>query len=200
MKALFSILLFNLLIFFNVFSQNDDRENFSRIALTYGVLTAPKIFDFSSEVLTPEYFNNINEDFRTNISSSTGAIFFDYHLLLTRILNLGVAVGYEKITKDVFINDELVGEVNDKYISLMGEIEYNYISRDILQVFSGISGGLTFRNENAEIDDNEEKSSTSFISYQIDVVGVRLGRSFGVFAKVGFGFKGLLNGGVSYEL
>ena len=199
MKNTFLLLPLILVITGDIFAQDRNRENFNRVTLTYGVFTAPRIFNFSSEVLTNQNFDIIDEEFDTNISSSSGAIFFDYHIMLTRKINVGVAAGYEKIVKDVIINDELIGEVNDKYFSLMGEVEYNYISRDILQVFSGISGGLTFRNENATIDDNEETAKTSFVSYHFDIIGIRLGRSFGAFAKLGFGFKGLLNGGISYE-
>ncbi|MCK4288204.1 MAG: hypothetical protein KAW86_03280, partial [Bacteroidales bacterium] len=60
--------------------------------------------------------------------------------------------------------------------------------------------GYTFRKDTYKPDIGQEQTNNiNHFNFQITAVGVRLGKSLGGFMELGFGYKGLLNFGLSYQ-
>ena len=146
-----------LVIFFLSFATVYAQEEPNRISFTYGLITAPEIIDFTSDVVTSIVTVG---NYDTEFNASTGGLFIGYRRFLTKKFNIGLSVGYEHIGKDVVIGNDVEGEVNSRYYMVLGEAEFNYLSRELVQLFSSMGAGLALRSEKAEINNEEEKETS----------------------------------------
>ena len=114
--------------------------------------------------------------------------------LLTERFSLGGTFAYEKITSDAYLDNVKEGRFKNKYYTIAPEVGFKYLKSDIISIYSlaGIGGTYTSRNHTS---DSAEKTddSTLYFNFQITPVGIKVGKSFGVYGELGFGYKGLLN-------
>ena len=76
--------------------------------------------------------------------------------------------------------------------------DYRYISRNIFQMYSGVS--VAYTSENVKSSGSYNSPDTNgFVNYQFNVLGFRVGKKFAGFAELGYGYKGIINAGVSYQ-
>ena len=68
-------------------------------------------------------------------------------------------------------------------------------------MYSGIGLGYAFMKDKYTTDDgsDEIKNSGEF-AFHINAFGVRFGKNIGGYVEVGYGYKGLVNLGVSFKL
>jgi len=70
-------------------------------------------------------------------------------------------------------------------------------------MYSGLGLAYTYGTLKYDSSTPQEESSTDNISlpnFHLTGVGLRVGKSFGGFAEFGFGYKGIVNMGLSYQL
>ena len=187
-------ILILIFIFSSFFTYGQEEPN--RISFTYGLITAPEIIDLASDVVASVVTAG---NYRTEKNTSTGGLFLGYRRFLTKRFNAGFSLGYEQISKDIISGNEVEGKVNSNYYMALAEMEFNYLSREMVQLFSSLGAGIALRNENAEVDNEEESETSTFMAFQVDALGLRVGRSFGASATVGFGYKGIITAGLSYQ-
>ena len=105
---------------------------------------------------------------------------------------LGGFLTYEKITggESTFFSPEETVLIETEYYTLAIESDYRYISKNSFQMYSGLGLGLLITN-------GEEDFSP--ITFNITALGFRVGRTIAAFAELGFGYKGIVNIGASYQ-
>lgn len=70
-------------------------------------------------------------------------------------------------------------------------------------MYSGFGLGYTFSNEKLspnQSDVQSMSSKNSSFNFQVIGAGVRIGRKIAGFAELGFGYEGIINLGISYQL
>ena len=71
-------------------------------------------------------------------------------------------------------------------------------------MYSGVGLGYTYGTEEltppSELGTTPASGDVSNIAYQINAVGVRIGKKFGGYAEFGYGYKGIVNLGFSVQL
>lgn len=174
-------------------------------------------FIASYGVLTGSEFSGGNKTAANNgrqtksETANTGANFFTARYFLYSCLSMGVAVGY--INQQGNNNERLgfdyvtTSTYERKAVTVAVELNYIYRIRKYVDVYTFAGFGPTFKTAttnyvysaiSAEAPSKTVRSSD--FSFHYCPVGVRIGGRIGGFAELGFGYKGLLSGGLSLRL
>ncbi len=171
------------------------RHEFS---LSYGLLTANQMFDLSSDIA---YDNNTIEKYNRQNVKGTGGFFLSYKNAFTDRLSAGVTFGIEQNKGDLFLNDRAIGSYTRRFTLLALEGEYRYTEGDLFQLFSGAGLGFNFGQEKFDpVTGPEEKDSLGLLTWQVNAIGLRIGDQLGASLALGFGYRGVINFGIFYQL
>lgn len=119
------------------------------------------------------------------IGEQTGAIFVTYRFFPNVNLSIGLTGGFERVKGEIQINAEDAGVYYNDYISGAMEVDYRYISRGRIQLYSGLGAGIMFNKEKNDIYSYQENLKNFNFTYQVNRIGFRYGGIFGVFAEAG---------------
>jgi hypothetical protein len=125
-----------------------------------------------------------------NTSSGTSSLNLRYYL--NNAVTLGINVGYE--------NNSSYGS----FLTFAPECTFRYLdtrdNRIRVRLYGAAGFGLTVFNDNeANQPGHRDNTGPKLWGFQGTALGVRVGRKLAGFAEVGYGYKGLLNGGLSYR-
>lgn len=86
-----------------------------------------------------------------------------------------------------------------KYYSLIPTVQANWKTTENTKIYSGLAFG-GFYGEKFYWYENQDAAVSTMLNYagHVNLIGVRYGRRFAGFAELGFGFHGMLSGGISY--
>ncbi|MCX2681992.1 hypothetical protein OOZ15_18720 [Galbibacter sp. EGI 63066] len=120
-----------------------------------------------------------------------GMLNLNYQRSITDRIKVGAGVSYLK-----FQDKKGNSKDNDlNYLAFMPQFEYTYLKSGILELYGNTSAGvvgLFYKIEN--------KNETDFgFAYQVNPIGIRVGKKIGGFAEVGCGFKGFVNVGIDFK-
>ena len=133
-------------------------------------------------------------------TTSSGTLLINYKYYVSNNFTLGVGIGYENISTD------------GSYFAVTPEFTYTYLDtkndRIRLKLYGGASVGIASYNDN-NYNANPYYNTTPYATHydnsglqftgNATLLGMRIGRKLGFFAELGFGYKGLINGGLSYR-
>lgn len=106
---------------------------------------------------------------------------------------------FQTITEDVVENSVVTGDVSHRYITFGFGTEYHYIHSDWLQMYSGGSIAYTSNYSDFTTSSNLEDTSDGYFNFQVNAVGLRIGKSLAGFVELGVGYKGFANAGLSFQ-
>ncbi|KAA1244994.1 hypothetical protein [Aquimarina sp. RZ0] len=171
----------------------------NELKIGYGIATTNDIINITSEAVIYTLTLGNSTFLEKN---SYGAVFISYKRAIANNLLLGVAFTYQNSDGDVITGRSKIGDFEEEYYTIALESDYHYISKDIFKMYSGLGIGYTIRNEDFRATDanfsNESMNSNHF-NFQITGIGVRVGKALSGYAEAGFGYRGVLNLGVSYQ-
>jgi len=113
----------------------------------------------------------------------------------------GIYYGYENYPEKIYRNSQHIGLFEEKNHTLAFEYGKRYLNFNWLQVSIGAGIGITYIDEvltEKEPTDLKTKSKLLF-AYHINAVSLRMGYKVYLDLSLGFGYKGLLNLGLSYQ-
>lgn len=106
---------------------------------------------------------------------------------------------YQTMQEDVFENSIKTGDVSYRYITIGFGTEYHYVHKEWFQMYSGASIAYTFQNTNFNTSSNIKDDSDNYFNFQVNLVGLRVGKKLAGFIELGVGYKGYTNLGLSYQ-
>ncbi|MFP4488176.1 MAG: hypothetical protein ACLFN1_02630 [Bacteroidales bacterium] len=130
----------------------------------------------------------------------TGALYLNYKYFFTPRFAAGLSVLTDKARGDlVNDDDQVLGSFNRRALTLAPEVSLSYVNRKSFRMYGMIGAGYTFGREKSTNDLGEDNYTSSYnhINFQLSPLGLRLGKQIGAFAEIGFGYKGILNIGIS---
>lgn len=171
------------------------------IEVSYGAMSLyrfGKVFDFDDDYGFP-YLD-------------LGPIFATYKYYVADVLNIGITVGEEYFKGDfsTYFSSgwSKIGTYTEKNKTISAEMQFVYFRRRLVRFYSGFGVGYNFDNRHTNYnqdylnqypgDKYSETENMNYRTMQLIAFGVRAGHNIGAFAELGFGYKGLINGGVSY--
>ncbi len=173
--------------------------------VSYGMFTPSELAD--------NWRQNGNGDQRSirYEATTTGADFFTARFFLYSCLSIGLSGGYvseQGAVKDRYGTGQVAtATYNRKSVTVAVELNYIYKIKKYLDVYTFIGTGpafvtLTNTSVSSVISPGgkvTESRSDGFV-FHYSPVGVRVGGRIGGFAELGYGYKGLLSGGLSVRL
>lgn len=137
--------------------------------------------------------------------SGLGTIFVTYrHIFKNELFMWGITAGASNSKSEIYNVGQYEGELKRQFFTLAIEWEYRYVNQGPVQVYSGLGLGFTYATESLtpppESSKSESTGNISNIAYQANAVGVRIGKKYGGFVELGYGYKGIINVGFSVQL
>ena len=140
--------------------------------------------------------------------------FVGYRYNFTKRFSLGGMFAFDsnsvKVAKDMNNNgnldeNELLNKqiVKRRYITLAIEPKFNYVAKPSFQLYGYFGLGITIINfgsisKFANGEQPEMDKRLPHVNAHFTPIGARFGKEFGGFVELGYGYKGILNAGLSY--
>lgn len=176
-------------------------KGISEVKAGYGYFTSTQtIYDFGE--MFQFVFSFDNESYENE--KSTGAIYFGYNYAVSDRFTIGGVFAYEQINADTKSGNDKVGKMKSTFYTVAIESCYHYFLKENFSMYSGLGLGYSFGNTNfvpsSSSIEKPFKNNANTPNFHITGFGVKFGKKFGGFAEVGFGYKGLINAGISLKL
>jgi len=135
---------------------------------------------------------NVGRNYNVSHSKSGGNATIAYRYYLTRDLTLGMGIGYENISNW------------GSFVSFVPEITMSYLDtrqdRIRLKLYGAFSYGVCALSDANAGPGHDDESGLKAWAFQATPLGVRVGRQWAGFLELGFGYKGLLHGGIALRV
>ncbi len=199
----FFVLVIFLLLWDNIYSQSYNRSYLHHdILISYG-LPSTDVFQNINSTMLDEQFPD-KRYIRDNYGGSGIACLTYRYVSENEMMFLGISGTYNQTKGDIYNVGQFEGELTRKFITIAIEGHYRYQNMNKVQLYSGIGIGYTFGNETltAPPDSGSTNSTGSLnsIAWQINAIGIRVGNSIAGFVEFGYGYKGIVNMGISIQL
>lgn len=181
----------------DLYQKHEVRINFSdAIPLTIGDAFVEGFSSGFAASITGYSKKSFNEK-----NSGMWGLGYKYHF--NNRLNVGVDIGLLTASKDTELsktNDTYTVHRKTNFFLVMPTIQYSYLNKEIIQLYGNLGTGLLSYSvkENKDDGTNYSDNYTSF-AFQLNPIGIRVGKQFAGYAELGFGFKGIINVGASYK-
>ena len=198
MKKL-AIIISLVLIFPNIISAQEKKHD---ITIGYGMITHYALREITVNltvtILSVDYVNTVYK-------SGSGAFSLGYRFSPVKRLTIGIDGVYQKIKNDVKTRDDndpiLIGKLERQFLSTAILTSFRYIDKETFQMYSGIGVGYTFgKYHYVENDGEEDFGNSGQFAGHLNALGIRFGSTIGGFVELGYGYKGMLNFGLSVQL
>lgn len=161
-------------------TMGDDHE----ISLGVGILTI-------DQVLGAENTDNLR---------FLGAFSFSYKYYVSQRFAAGLTIISDRVAGDLVDRDDiLIGSMKRHYLTIAPELKLVYVNERLFRLYGTAGIGYTFGTEHSEdlqgVED--EPFHINHLNFHITPVGFRFGRTVGVFAEIGIGYKGVVAAGIS---
>lgn len=188
------------------FAQTTPYQN--EVYAEYGVLSAPLIGLSFSFALGNALGNAIVNGIVTNLGGTgvtyeeritgTGAIGLGYNRFSkpNGRFSFGLNGVFERVTDRLEFSNGNVGEYRVDAFTLMARTDFRWINKPGFKFYSGVAFGGSYY-KGYDVDDNTNGDDDASIAFQVSPIGLRFGKQFGLFLEGGFGWNGLLVGGLS---
>lgn len=190
-----TIIIIGLLIVLpaTIFAQDKKHE----MVLGYGVGTHYAIVEQMAGILGVVITLG---EFNAELESGTGAILLGYRYSVGDKLTIGFDGSYTKLKDVLKFDGKEVGNLDKYFYTIAPYIAYNYVKKGNLSMYSGIGLGYAFVKDAYTTDDGDEIENIGEFAFHLNAFGVRYGKNIGGYVEVGYGYKGIVNLGISLKL
>jgi hypothetical protein len=208
-KIILLLLLGTLLVPTQLFSQKTGQDELNNEF--YAGYGAGSIYYFTNNIHHkdyPDYYHDYYNYYYNEYESdpqSAGAFFLGYQRKINKVISVGFQFAFMNLHHTAqYYNSDLDSTVGpykftDNLLSGISKINFTYLQLPILQMYSGISIGISVDFGSAEIEGTKYTDKKLYPAGQITLMGLRVGRAFGGFAEFGFGSNGIINVGLNYK-
>lgn len=169
------------------------QESKHEVSAGVGLFTTSEIIGAFSNVLA----TGLTGGLYSADESYTGAYHVSYKYRFTERLSLGGTALYEHADAIAKSDNEEFGKYKNNYYTLAAEASYRYINSGYLKLYGTLGAGATLYSQKFVPNTGDsETDSKVHLNFQITPIGVKVGKSVGVFAEAGFGYKGILSAGL----
>lgn len=132
-------------------------------------------------------------------ASGSGLYGVGYHYFVSKNFKLGLSAQYARYDVSRSFSNGLSASETDTWVTLLVEPKGQWIDGRVAQLYSGVGLGASFYRSEGRSSAREEvfTDNRTFFSFQVTPIGVRFGRAVGGHLELGFGYKGLINIGLS---
>ncbi len=169
----------------------------SEITVGYGLFSTAGAISKSADV----YSTGLSTGMTGTERKSDGAFHIGYRYYDCKTQCLPMSIGgtflYEQTQSNAFAGNTEAGRFNDRFYTLMGEINLIYFNRGKLILYGTMAAGATYCTRRfIALDGDSDFADAVRLNFQLSPVGIKYGNNTGVFAEAGLGSKGMVCMGV----
>lgn len=117
---------------------------------------------------------------------------------------VGGTITCQSISRNLLVNKKQSGKDSSKAYTFAVETDYRYVSKPMIQMYSGLGIGFSSVKSNYTLDSSLKREggnsdSFTYFSYHVTALGLRVGKKLAGIAEFGFGYKGIASLGISYQ-
>lgn len=118
----------------------------------------------------------------------------DYGYWVRNWLHVGVAASYTGGFTGEFhrYNHQRLSSRNLHIISLLPQLRFAYLNRNVVQLYSSVAIGASFSIGNLN---GRVRPGRAMVALDIKLIGISIGRRWFGFAELGYGWRGIFNAG-----
>jgi len=139
--------------------------------------------------------------FDNTINSATPNYYVGYRYYVSNRVAIGISVATQTLWGNSV--DDYTGQpftFKENTVTFAADLKWMLISHNNFQMYQDISAGVTYYTEDDQYQGLPASSFNGFkFNGQATLLGIRVGRSLGVFGELGIGYRGLVSCGLSYE-
>jgi len=193
-----SLILFSISLSAQSYYRSYDHHD---ISVSYGLFTPSQFWVVDSPILNDSFPAEL---YVSDNYKGSGSIGLTYrHMFKNENMLWGVSAAMSNASWEIFNIGINEGELKRTYYTLAMEWQYRWRNQGVIQMYSGVDLGYTFGQETFTPTEAGAAATTSNIGqfgYQVNAVGARFGKKFGGYVEFGYGFKGIINFGLSLQL
>ena len=146
----------------------------------------------------------VNQLQDSGLRLASPTFFVTYKAFISNGFSLGITAGIQSLQGSSIysnLNAQMMPfDYNQTNYTVAAEGTFMYSSRGVFQAYGIVGLGLLHWTERDIDQDNTRyiESGNKF-TYQLTPIGIRIGRTIGVFGELGYGYKGIFHGGISYQ-
>ncbi|PKV50264.1 hypothetical protein ATE84_2319 [Aquimarina sp. MAR_2010_214] len=125
--------------------------------------------------------------------STFGMLHLNYQRYLSDRIKIGGGISYVKFEDSDNKNKLNAGHLH--YLAVMPQFEYVFVKNDFLELYSNASAGITSLHYKINKNTNSEYG----FAFQVNPVGLRIGKKIGGFVEAGYGYNGFVNIGIDFR-
>ncbi|AKD04581.1 outer membrane beta-barrel protein [Pontibacter korlensis] len=148
----------------------------------------------SSPLITNAFWHLFSDNTRLK---ALGPISAEYKYHVSDRIVVGVTGSFVQISTRYKTSNTL--SYRSKYYTLMPQCLVFFGKKNKVEAYSGISLGVNYATA-VDTDYEHIREEVIRASYHLTALGVRTTKRTGLFAEMGYGYKGLLNVGLSHRL
>jgi hypothetical protein len=166
------------------------------VSVAYGFLSIDQVTDMLTDIVT--IVITLGTFSKDNIKY-TGVPFLTYHYSSNSRFGFGFAAGGYNSRGDLRVGNTTVGDFTERnYIGAV-ELDYHWVMREGLQLYSGAGFGVRYRKGTYTDADDTDTAGKVLPTFHLNALGLRVGKKVGVFVEFGVGYKGILSAGVNAQ-
>ena len=117
-----------------------------------------------------------------------------YHA--SRLISVGINFTYQKFNRELYLLNERTSTSAINYYTVMGRVDFTYVRTRLFRMYSGAALGFSHATESGE---DVEDSGETYFAFQVNAVGLRVGKQFAGYLELGFGFNGVMALGLMHQ-
>lgn len=135
----------------------------------------------------------------------TGMYFVNYLFSPISKISVGIGAGIEQESATLrsltSSSSAPAGSYIRRIYTISPEIRASYARNALINIYGLLGMGRCFVMENIRNDASgaEERSTSGYWMFQVSPIGIKVGRKVSGFAELGYGYKGVARGGVSFK-
>jgi len=164
----------------------------------YGTITFPEmassfmiLFVGMWDVIAKDSVKEMNTSFYGNINIA-------YERRLKQWISIGAVGTFNPVFANIETKAGLSLSYNFYIVSLMPQVNFYYMRKDMVSLYSGLAvGGSLLIEEDRNVNTTNTYETDLVFAYQANFFGFRIGKEIAGYAEFGMGFKGIINIGIS---
>ncbi|MEO8532690.1 MAG: hypothetical protein ABI441_03020 [Flavobacterium sp.] len=179
----------------------DFGKNEFHVAYSDG-FTLGAVNTFSNVLSTAIVDGFTGEKTKLTSESSFGMLEVGYKYQIGERFRLGLDIGYQKYNEKTVTEKTLKTVKREAtFIVFMPNLNFSYIKTPLLDFYGSLGAGAVLTNEKVTESNNKKAATENQMDFawQVNPVGLRVGKSLGGFAELGFGTKGFVTAGINYK-
>ncbi|MCS3554170.1 MULTISPECIES: hypothetical protein [unclassified Sphingobacterium] len=152
-----------------------------------------------ADVFTNAFVSAISGSESSN-EKAFGMLSTGYRYAVSNRLSIGADLSYANASSDM--KNKSTNEITyrkSNFYMVLPTAKYSYIKRGIIDFYGTVASGAILTNGSDRIDQEKTTTNDVIFAFQVNPLGLRIGKNWGGFLEAGYGFKGIVALGASYR-